>query len=148
VAAVFEQDAGGEINELGKLGETEYFEKAYVLPRAYRWETVDHLTDERDVITAAAQIIAATDIDDETRTVELEALVERAEQAGIDTSVETVMTTLGEHEVEVPSYSWVHLNDFRLFELHGRCCPWTTEEELLDATDNLPGSPRPRWEQL
>jgi hypothetical protein len=148
VAAVFEQDAGGEINELGKLGETEYFEKAYVLPRAYRWETVDHLTDERDVITAAAQIIAATDIDDETRTVELEALVERAEQAGIDTSVETMMTTLEEHEVEVPSYSWVHLNDFRLFELHGRCCPWTTEEELLDATDNLPGSPRPRWEQL
>jgi hypothetical protein len=148
VAAVFEQDAGGEINELGKLGETGYFEKAYAFPRAYRWETADHLTDERDVIAAAAQIIAATDIDDETRTVELEALVERAEQAGIDTSVETVMTTLGEHEVEVPSYSWVHLNDFRLFELHGRCCPWTTEEELLDATDNLPGSPRPRWEQL
>ena len=147
VAAVFEQDAGGEINELGKLGETEYFEKAYALPRAYQWETADHLTDERDVITAAAQIIAATDIDTETKTAELEALVERAEQAGIDTSVDAVTTELEEHDIEVPSYSWVHLNDFRLFELHRRCYPWTTEDELLDATDNLPGSPRPGWEQ-
>jgi len=147
VAAVFEQDAGGEINELGKLGETEYFEKAYAFPRAYQWETEDHLTDERDVIAAAAQISAATGIDDETKTAELEALVERADDAGIDISVDAMRTTLEEHDIEVPSYSWVHLNDFRLFELHGRCYPWTTVEELLGATDDLPGSPRPGWEQ-
>lgn len=147
VAAVFEQDAGGEINELGKLGETEYFEKAYIFPRAYQWETEDHLSDERDVIAAAAQLMATTDIDDETKTAELNALVDRADQAGIDISVDTVTTTLEEHDFEVPSYSWVHLNDFRLFELHGRCYPWTTEAELLEAIDDLPGSPRPGWEQ-
>jgi len=147
VAAVFEQDAGGEINELGTLGETEYFEKAYAFPRAYQWETENHLGGERDVIAAAAQIIAATDIDDETKTAELEALVGRAGRAGIDVSVDSVTATLAERDIEVPSYSWVHLNDFRLFELHGRCYPWTTEEELLDAADDLPGSPRPGWEQ-
>lgn len=146
VAAVFEQDAGGEINELAKLSETEYFEKAYAFPRAYQWETEDHLTGERDVIAAGAQLMAATDIDDENRAGELDALVDRANQAGIDISVEEVTTTLEEDEFEVPSYSWVHLNDFRLFELHGRCYPWTTEDELLEATDDLPGPPRPDWE--
>ena len=59
VAGVFEQDAGGEINELGKVAETEYFEKAYALPRAYRWETESNLDDERDVFAAAAQIADA-----------------------------------------------------------------------------------------
>ena len=147
VAAVFEQDAGGEINELGKLGETEYFEKAYAFPRAYQWETEAHLTDERDVIAAAAQLLAATDVDDETKTAELDALIERADQAGIDITVNAVTTKFEERGIEVPSYSWVHLNDFRLFELHGRCYPWTTEGELLDATGDLPGSPRPEWEQ-
>jgi len=147
VAAVFEQDAGGEINELGKLSETEYFEKAYALPRAYQWETEGHLSDERDVIAAGAQLMAATDIDDKSKAAELDALVDRANQAGIDISVDEVTTTLEKDDCEVPSYSWVHLNDFRLFELHGRCYPWTTGDELLEATDDLPGSPRPEWEQ-
>jgi hypothetical protein len=146
VAAVFEQDAGGEINELGKLGETGYFEKAYALPRAYHWETEAQLTDERDVLAAAAQINAATDVDDETRTGELEALVERAGHAGIDIAADALIDEIVDLEIDVPSYSWVHLNDFRLFELHGRCYPWTKEDELLDATDELPGPPRPGWE--
>ncbi|GAB3025095.1 hypothetical protein GCM10025298_11150 [Natronobiforma cellulositropha] len=147
VAAIFEQDAGGEVNELGKLGETEYFEKAYAFPRAYHWEREGNLTTERDVLAAGAQIIAATDIDEETKTVALEALVDRAEHAGIDITVDAVISELADQQIDVPSYSWVHLNDFRLFELHGRCYPWTTEEELLDSTDELPGSPRPGWEQ-
>jgi hypothetical protein len=147
VAAVFEQDAGGEVNELGKIGETEYFEKAYALPRTYHWETEVHLTDERDVLAAAAQLMAATDIGEETKTAELEALVGRAKEADIDITVDTLVDKLEEQEIEVPSYSWVHLNDFRLFELHGRCYPWTTEDELLDVADELPGLPRPRWEQ-
>jgi hypothetical protein len=147
VAGVFEQDAGGEINELGKVSETEYFEKAYALPRAYRWATEPTLDGERDVFAAAAQIAAAEDGDDETTTAELEALVDRASAAGIDLTVKEVIAWLDEHDPEVPSYSWVQLNDFRLFELVGRCSPWTTDSELLAATDELPGSPRPRWEE-
>lgn len=146
VAAVFEQDAGGEINELGKLSETEYFEKSHVLPRGYRWETEPHFSDEHDVFAAAAQIATADDLDDETTRAELEALVDRAQDAGIDLSVEELTTWLDEHGPDVPSYSWVHLNDFRLFELQDRCYPWTTETELLEQTDTLPGPPRPRWE--
>lgn len=147
VAAVFEQDAGGEVNELGKLGETEYFEKAYAFPRAYHWEMEGNFATERDVLAAGAQIMAATDVDEETKAAELEALVDRAEHAGIDITVDDVISKLEDQQIDVPSYSWVHLNDFRLFELHGRCYPWTTVDELLGATDELPGSPRPSWEQ-
>ncbi len=103
--------------------------------------------DERDVLAAAAQLVEVTDIDDKAKTAELDALVERAEKAGNDVTVDALTDELEEHEIEVPSYSWVHLNDFRLFELHWRCYPWTTVDALLDATDDLPGSPRPRWEQ-
>jgi hypothetical protein len=76
--------------------------------------------DERDVLAAAAQLVAVTDID-EAKTAELDALVERAEKAGNDVTVDALTDELEEHEIEVPSYSWVHLNDFRLLELHGRC---------------------------
>lgn len=125
VAAVFEQDAGGEINELGKLSETAYFEKSHVLARGYRWETESHLSSEQDVFAAAAQIATAEDLDDETKQTELDALVDRARDAGIDLTVEDLVAWLDEHDPDVPSYSWVHLNDFRLFELHDRCYPWT-----------------------
>lgn len=146
VAAVFEQDAGGEINELGKLSETAYFEKAHVLPRGYRWETESHLSSEQDVFAAAAQIATADELDDETTQTELAALVDRAQDAGINLTVDDLLAWLDEHDPEVPTYSWVHLNDFRLFELHERCYPWATEDELLAETDALPGPPRPRWE--
>lgn len=146
VAAIFEQDAGGEINELGKLSETEYFGKSHVLPRGYRWETESHFVDEQDVFAAAAQIATAEDVDEETKQTEFEALVDRARDVGIDLTVEELTTWLDEHDPDVPSYSWVHLNDFRLFELQNRCHPWTTEAELLEETDTLPGPPRPRWE--
>lgn len=147
VAAVFEQDAGGEINELGKLSESEYFEKTYAFPRAYWWETETHLTEKRDVIAAATQLVTATDVDAETKKAELDALVERANNAGIDITLDAVTTALEDDPVRDPSYSWVHLNDFRLFELHERCLPWATEEDLLDAVDDLPGPPRPEWEE-
>lgn len=147
VAAVLEQDAGGEINELGKLSETEYFEKSHILPRGYRWESELYFTDIQDVFAAAAQIAAAEDVDDETKQMELEDLVDRVRDAGIELTIDELIEWLEGHDPEVPSYSWVHLNDFRLFELQGRCYPWTTEKALLARTDGLPGPPRPQWEE-
>jgi hypothetical protein len=48
---------------------------------------------------------------------------------------------------EPATYSWVHLNKFRKFELHDRCFPWTTEDELRTAvTNSRPPTPRPEWE--
>lgn len=146
VTAVFEQDAGGEVNELGKLSETEYFEKSHVLPRGYRWETEPNFSEERDVFAAAAQIANAEDLDEETRRTEFEALVDRARDTGIDVTVEDLNDWLEEHDPDAPAYSWVHLNDFRLFELQNRCFPWSTEDDLPAATDSLPGPPRPHWE--
>lgn len=43
--------------------------------------------------------------------------------AGIDITVDAVTSELENQHFDVPSYSWVHLNDFRLFELHGRYYP-------------------------
>ncbi|WP_235019639.1 hypothetical protein [Natrialba sp. INN-245] len=147
ITTVIEQDAGGEINELGKLSETEYFRKAYVLPRGYRWDTESNLRGREDVLAAAAQIEAATDVDEETTQSELSKLVDRATAAGIDVTVDELTEWLTDHELAVPSYSWVQLNDFRLFELQDRCYPWLTEDELVERTDELPGSPRPQWEE-
>ncbi|WP_243641462.1 hypothetical protein [Natrarchaeobius halalkaliphilus] len=147
ITTVIEQDAGGEINELGKLSETEYFRKAYVLPRGYRWDTESNLRDREDVLAAAAQIETATGADEETKQSELSKLVDRATAAGIDVTVEGLTEWLVDHDLAVPSYSWVQLNDFRLFELQDRCCPWLTEDELVERTDELPGSPRPQWEE-
>jgi len=147
VAGVIEQDAGGEINELGKLSETEYFSKAYILPRGYQWETEPKLQDKEDVLLAAAQIETATDVDEETKQSELTALVDRASATGIEVTVEELTAWLAEQEPEVPSYSWVQLNDFRLFELQDQCYPWLTTDELREQTDELPGPPRPKWEQ-
>ncbi|WP_228546316.1 hypothetical protein [Halegenticoccus tardaugens] len=56
-------------------------------------------------ITAGAQILAATDVDEETKTAELEALVERTEQAGSDITVDAVANELEDQHIGVPSYS-------------------------------------------
>jgi hypothetical protein len=52
-------------------------------------------------------------------------------------------------EAEEPAtYRWVHLNKFRKFELHERCFPLTTEDELRTVVDELPSpTPRPEWEE-
>lgn len=147
ITSIIEQDAGGEINELGKLSETEYFGKSFVFPRGYRWETESNLRDKEDVFAAAAQIETATGAEEETRRSELLALVDRATAAGIDVTIDELTKWLATHDPEVPSYSWVQLNDFRLFELQDRCYPWLTANELLERTDELPGPPRPYWEE-
>ena len=147
ITSVIEQDSGGEINELGKLSETEYSRKAYVLPRGYQWKTEPNLQNKEDVFAAAAQIETATEADRETKQSELTALVDRATAASIDVTVDELSEWLANHDPDVPSYSWVQLNDFRLFELQERCYPWLTEDELLEQTDELPGPLRPQWEK-
>ncbi|TKX59760.1 hypothetical protein EXE45_17490, partial [Halorubrum sp. SP9] len=36
------------------------------------------------------------------------------------------------------SYSWVHLNEFRLFELHNRCFAWSSQDDLRNIVDKVP----------
>ena len=81
----------------------------------------------------------------------VESLVDRAQESGLDSDEQEVWDVIDDrtNEGEEPAtYSWVHLNKFRKFELHERCFPWTTEDELRTVVDELPSpTPRPEWEE-
>ncbi len=141
IVAVYEQDAGGEITELGKISSTPYFGKSTVLPRDYAWMTARKLESRADVFAAAVNIYFNGDPDSEAIETELDALVERAHQNGVDISVDELteqIDTREDADRDAVSYSWVHLNEFRLFELHDQCFPWSVPEALRDVTDELP----------
>lgn len=141
IVAVYEQDAGGEITELGKISSTPYFERSYVLPRDYVWMTDRKLETPVDVFAAAVNIyfneeLGSDDVDDE-----LNALVTTAQRNGIDITRDEIEERIEQREnakQDAVAYSWVHLNEFRLFELHDRCHPWTTENDLRVAVEKLP----------
>uniref|UniRef100_A0A8A2VLK9 Uncharacterized protein n=2 Tax=Haloterrigena alkaliphila TaxID=2816475 RepID=A0A8A2VLK9_9EURY len=141
IVAVYEQDAGGEVTELGKIRSTPYFEKSVVLPRDYTWMTDRKLETRADVFAAAVNIYFNGDLDSEAVENELDALVTRASGNGVDISVDELterITEREEAERAAVSYSWVHLNEFRLFELHGRCFPWSEPDELRAVVDHVP----------
>lgn len=141
VVAVYEQNAGGEITELGKISETPYFEKSHVLPRDYVWMTDRQLETAEDAVAAGLNVYFNDDLDHEEVEDELESIVRNARNNGVDVTYEEVLERIEERdrtEDGPVSYSWVHLNEFRLFELHGRCHPWTSTTELREATDELP----------
>lgn len=148
VVGVYEQDAGGEVTELGKISETPYFDRSYVLPRDYCWMTGENFGGKADVVAAAMDIYYNEDLTDEERGDQLESLVTEARESGIEVSKDELTDAMKEREDEdTVSYSWVHLNEFRLFELHDRCQPWVEESELRDSVDIVPTpSSRPDWE--
>lgn len=141
IAAVYEQDAGGEVTELGKISETPFFDSSYVLPQDYAWMTDRHLEWEEDVFAAAVSIALNDDLADSEIENELAVLLENAKRNGLDISMEELEEVVEERIEEGPdatAYSWVHLNEFRLFELHGRCFPWTDSDELRDVVGRIP----------
>lgn len=149
VVGVYEQDAGGEVTELGKISETPYFNKSYVLPRDYCWMTCENFDGKADVVAAAMVIYHNDDLSDDEKESKLDSLTAEAKESGIDVTKEEIDDAVHEREGDdVVSYSWVHLNEFRLFELHGRCQPWVEESELRDSVDIVPkpGS-HPEWER-
>lgn len=141
VVAVYEQDAGGEVTELGKISETPYFEDSYVLPRDYAWMTDGELETMGGLLAAAANVYFNDDLSDDEVEAEVDALVANARDNGVELSTEDVLGRIEGREDardDAVSYSWVHLNEFRLFELHGRCLPWSTTEDLREVVDELP----------
>lgn len=148
VVGVYEQDAGGEVTELGKVSETPYFEKSYVLPRDYCWMTAKNFEGKADVVAAAVTIYYNDELSDDEKESKLDSLAAEARESGIDVTKQEIIDGAQEREGDsVVSYSWVHLNEFRLFELHDRCRSWVEESELRDATEIVP-TPRthPEWE--
>lgn len=141
VVAVFEQDAGGEVTELGKISETPYFEKSSVLPRDYAWMTDRNLETPGDVLAAAITVHVNDDLDPAETEEELERILGAARANGVDLTYESVVERIEAREeakVETASYSWVHLNEFRLFELHGRCFPWSAPDDLREVVSEIP----------
>ncbi|WEL18407.1 Uncharacterized protein SVXHr_2253 [Halorhabdus sp. SVX81] len=138
IAAVYEQDAGGEVTELGKISETPFFEDTYVFPRDYAWMTDRRLETKTDAFAAANRIAGNADLDDDGVQAELETVVENARSNGIAISLDEINDSIEQRDSDVASYSWVHLNEFRLFELHGRCFPWSEPADLRSAVDRIP----------
>lgn len=141
IVAVYEQDAGGEVTELGKISTTPYFDKSYVLPRDYAWMTERNFDTDADVIAAAANIYFNDDLDDATTHEELDSLVTEANNTDISLTTSGVIDRLENREdgERAPvSYSWVHLNEFRLFELHDRCFAWSSPGDLRDVVADVP----------
>jgi len=141
IVAVYEQDAGGEVTELGKISTTPYFDKSYVLPRDDAWMTEQNLNTEADVTAAAATIYFNDDLDEATTEEELDSLIAAANRNGISLTTPDVIDRLEDREdsEQAPvSYSWVHLNEFRLFELHDRCFAWSSPDDLRDVVDDVP----------
>lgn len=147
IVAVYEQDAGGEVTELGKISETPYFERSYVFPRDYRWLTDEKIDTYDDVVSAGMMVYYDEKLSEEQTQDELASLLETARRSGIDIEESDLIAAIQERDDEhdeYASYSWVHLNEFRLFELHERCRPWFRESDLRDAVEIVPTSPPPR----
>jgi len=141
IVAVCEQEAGGEVTELGKISETPYFAKSFVLPRDYAWMTDRNLESRADVLTAAVSVYFNSDLTEAELDDELDDLVAQAQQSGIDVERDDLVARIEDREAaasDAVSYSWVHLNEFRLFELHDRCFPWSDPEELREIAQDLP----------
>jgi hypothetical protein len=141
IIAVYEQDAGGEVTELGKISTTPHFDKSYALPRDYAWLTDRNLDTEADVVAVAATVYFNDDLGEDEIRDELGAIVMAASENGIDLTVPEVVERLDDRDEssEPPvSYSWIHLNEFRLFELHGRCLAWSDPDDLRDVVEKIP----------
>lgn len=141
LVGVYEQDAGGEVTELGKISETPYFEKSHALPRDYSWMTGERVESERDVIVAGIAIHQNEELSDEKKETEFASLIDSAQQGGLEVDQEDLKNAIQkriEGATEIANYSWVHLNEFRLFELHDRCYPWIDEDELRECVKNVP----------
>ena len=150
IVGVFEKESGGEAPELGEIDDPPYFAKSYVFPRDYVWVSDRKVKSKQHVIQAALEIAFADDLSEDEVQSKVDSLVDRAKDSGLDIDEQDVWGVIDDRAnegVEPTTYSWVHLNKFRKFELHGRCFPWTTEDELRTVINELPSpTPRPGWE--
>ncbi|WP_101297112.1 hypothetical protein [Halegenticoccus soli] len=150
IVAVFEKESGGEAPELGEIDDPPYFDKSYVFPRDYAWITDANLASKHHVVRAAVEIAFTDGLTDDEKRAKIASLVDRAQNDDVDITEQEVRDTIDRRKTEgsePATYSWVHLNKFRKFELHDRCLPWTTERELRSAVAELPSpTPRPAWE--
>jgi len=150
VVGVYEKDTKGESTELGKIAEDPYFEKSFVFPRDYHHPDTE-LTTKGEFIAAAIATYFDDDLDDAETRAEIESLLAEAEDVGVDVTPREFVTAIQQREadldeVPIPTYSWPHLEDFKHFDLAGRCFTWHIEDELREQVAEVPGPDHPSWE--
>lgn len=141
IVAVYEQDAGGEVTELGKISTTPFFDRSYVLPRDYVWMTDRQIDSRGDATAAAVSIYFNEELSSEEIATKFESIANAAQRNGIEIDSNDLQEHVDERERSsdtAVSYSWVHLNEFRIFELHDRCFPWSSHTELREAVNEIP----------
>ena len=113
----------------------------YLLPRDCAWMTAQNHDTEADVIVGAATIYFNDDLDEATTKEELDSLVTATNKNDIDLTISDIIERLEnrDNSEESPiSYSWVNLNESRLFEPHERCLAWSTSDNLRDVVADIP----------
>ena len=142
IVGVYEQEAGGEAPELGKLSEV-YPTKTYVLPRDVSIEA-KHIEKREEALATATALY----FDEETAHPEkkklLQELVTAARSNGADISGKDIADFLlrrGKEGYKKCNYSWVHLQEFQFFDRNRRCLPWTTDEGHRLQARRVPHSP-------
>jgi len=135
---VYEQGAGGEITELGKVSDSPYFERTHVLPRDYFWIDDGEIDDRSELL--AAVVAAYDDRDGSERETRVTELIETAVENGLDVERSEIEADARRRldDDDRPAYSWVHRNEFRLFDLAGRCHPWVSVGRLRERADEIP----------
>ncbi|MEZ3116058.1 hypothetical protein RYH80_09045 [Halobaculum sp. MBLA0147] len=139
VVGVYEQDAGGEVTELGKVSDSPYFERTHVLPRDYFWID-DHEIDSRAELLAAVVAAYDDDGDEAERETRVTELIEAAAENGVDVERSELEADARARlaDGDLPAYSWVHRNEFRLFDLAGRCHSWVSVDRLRERAAEVP----------
>lgn len=128
------------LGQSGAIRWLDNFDKFYVLPRDYVWITSQNLDTEVGVIAAAAPIYFNDGLYEAATDEELDSLITAANKTDIDLATSDIIERLenrDDREDAPVSYSWVHLNEFRLFELHNRCFAWSSPDDLREAVDNI-----------
>jgi hypothetical protein len=148
--AIYEKDSGGEAVELGLLRHDHCFARTVIFPRDYYGISRKNFDEKEEVLEVARHIAFADDLDDSQKKTELRGLIATARDSGIEITehelTEFLDTELANRTADNPSYSWVHLAQFRRFEEANRCCTWHTEADLREAVAGVALDSPERWE--
>lgn len=146
ITMVMEKESGGEGVELGRIVDGPYFKKSHVLPRDYANFVSDEITTMQDAKKAALEIHFNEKLDDDERKQAIERLAAKVPEDGdVETHLRQFLEEREQAAQPPATYSWVHLSDFRKFERACRCYPWTSEAELREQTQTLPGPEEIDW---
>lgn len=146
IVGVYEQEAGGEAPELGKLSEV-YPGKTYVLPRDYAID-FGHVETREEALAAATAIYFDDGTAESEKKAALRELVASARSNGAAVTADDLVDFLAgreDRDYEVVEYSWVHRQEFRFFDGNRTCLPWTTDDGHRMQARRVPGPAKPTW---